>query len=179
MKKRWYDYLWIASLLYLMLGFFNILFAWLGLLCFFIPLIISVIGGTQGLLQPLLRPGPALCAAGRALRPVPQEGHPRLDEEQGVPLRLSRLFLRHVLPDAVEHLSGVRRGAGPRAGGDAAVDLQAALALGLPRHPLPPRRRRSSPSAFTASCSPPQFWGLSPWSSSSPAAGASTAPWAP
>ena len=41
MKKHWYDYLWIASLLYLLLGFFNILFAWLGLLCFFIPLIIS------------------------------------------------------------------------------------------------------------------------------------------
>lgn len=34
MKKHWYDYLWIASLLYLALGFFNILFAWLGLLCF-------------------------------------------------------------------------------------------------------------------------------------------------
>ena len=27
MKKRWYDYLWIASLAYLILGFFNILFA--------------------------------------------------------------------------------------------------------------------------------------------------------
>ena len=38
MKKRWYDYLWIASLAYLALGLFNILFAWLGLLCFFIPL---------------------------------------------------------------------------------------------------------------------------------------------
>ena len=25
MKKHWYDYLWIASLLYLLLGFFNIL----------------------------------------------------------------------------------------------------------------------------------------------------------
>ena len=48
MKKRWYDYLWIASLLYLLLGFFNILFAWLGLLCFFIPLIISVVSGTKG-----------------------------------------------------------------------------------------------------------------------------------
>ena len=29
MKKKWYDYLWIVSLAYLMLGFFNILFAWL------------------------------------------------------------------------------------------------------------------------------------------------------
>ena len=48
MKRHWYDYLWILSLTYLILGFFNILFAWLGLLCFFIPLIISVAGGTKG-----------------------------------------------------------------------------------------------------------------------------------
>ena len=48
MKKHWYDYLWIVSLTYLILGFFNILFAWLGLLCFFIPLIISIAKGTKG-----------------------------------------------------------------------------------------------------------------------------------
>ena len=42
-KKNWYDYLWLASLLYLILGFFNILFAWLGLLCFLIPLGISAV----------------------------------------------------------------------------------------------------------------------------------------
>ena len=47
MKKRWYDYLWIASLTYLILGFFNILFAWLGLLCFFIPLLISIFGDSK------------------------------------------------------------------------------------------------------------------------------------
>ena len=46
-KKKWYDYLWILSLTYLILGFFNILFAWLGLLCFFIPLIISVVKGNK------------------------------------------------------------------------------------------------------------------------------------
>ena len=48
MKKKWYDYLWIVSLTYLLLGFVNILFAWLGLFCFFIPLIISVTRGTKG-----------------------------------------------------------------------------------------------------------------------------------
>ncbi len=48
MKKKWYDYLWIVSLTYLILGFVNILFAWLGLLCFFIPLFISVFQGTKG-----------------------------------------------------------------------------------------------------------------------------------
>ena len=44
-KKTWKDYMWIISLTYLILGFFNILFAWLGLLCFFIPLFISIFGG--------------------------------------------------------------------------------------------------------------------------------------
>ena len=43
--KKWYDYLWIFSSVYLILGFVNILFAWLGLLCFFIPLLISIFGG--------------------------------------------------------------------------------------------------------------------------------------
>ncbi len=44
-KKNWYEYLWIASSAYLVLGAFNILFAWLGLICFLIPLIISLTGG--------------------------------------------------------------------------------------------------------------------------------------
>ncbi len=43
-NRHWYDYLWIFSAVYLLLGFFNILFAWLGLLCFLIPLIISATG---------------------------------------------------------------------------------------------------------------------------------------
>ena len=47
-KKHWYDYLWIVSAIYLILGFFNILFAWLGLICFFVPLCISVIKGNKG-----------------------------------------------------------------------------------------------------------------------------------
>ena len=46
-KKKWYDYLWVVSLTYLILGFFNILFAWLGLLCFFIPLLIAMIKGNK------------------------------------------------------------------------------------------------------------------------------------
>lgn len=48
MKKKWYDYLWVASLLYLVLGFFNILFAWLGLACFFVPLLFAIVKGNKG-----------------------------------------------------------------------------------------------------------------------------------
>ncbi|MFV0353256.1 MAG: 4Fe-4S binding protein [Oscillospiraceae bacterium] len=47
MKKPWYSYLWIASSVYLALGFFNILFAWIGLLCFITPLAISAIQGNK------------------------------------------------------------------------------------------------------------------------------------
>lgn len=43
-KKTFLDYMWVISATYLVLGLFNILFAWLGLLCFLIPLIISLAG---------------------------------------------------------------------------------------------------------------------------------------
>ena len=46
-KKHWYDYLWIMSFAYLVLGFFNILFAWAGLLCFFIPMLMSMFKGSK------------------------------------------------------------------------------------------------------------------------------------
>ena len=46
-KKHWYDYLWIWSILFFALGFFNIMFAWLGMLDFLIPLIIAIFGGNK------------------------------------------------------------------------------------------------------------------------------------
>lgn len=46
-KKRWSDYLWIVELLYLCLGLFNILFAWLGMLFFTIPLLVAVFGKSK------------------------------------------------------------------------------------------------------------------------------------
>lgn len=47
MKKRWYDYLWIAELAYLALSLCNILFAWLGVVFFALPLLIATIGGSK------------------------------------------------------------------------------------------------------------------------------------
>ena len=46
-KKRWSDYLWIVELCYLSLGLFNILFAWLGMLFFCIPLFVAIFGGSK------------------------------------------------------------------------------------------------------------------------------------
>lgn len=46
-KKHWYDYLWIWAIIYFLLGFFNILFAWLGMIDFLLPLAIALIGGNK------------------------------------------------------------------------------------------------------------------------------------
>jgi hypothetical protein len=45
--KKWHYYLWIAELLYLALGLFNILFAWLGMIFFITPLLVAMIGGNK------------------------------------------------------------------------------------------------------------------------------------
>ena len=46
-QKHWYDYLWIVTPIYLALGFFNILFAWLGMIFFCLPLFIAIFGGSK------------------------------------------------------------------------------------------------------------------------------------
>ena len=46
-KKHWYDYLWIWSIVYFALGFFNILFAWLGMIDFLLPVILAAFGGNK------------------------------------------------------------------------------------------------------------------------------------
>jgi len=46
-NNKWYDYLWIWSIVYFTLGFFNILFAWLGMIDFIVPLLFAIIGGNK------------------------------------------------------------------------------------------------------------------------------------
>lgn len=43
-KKHWYDYLWLWTIIYFVLGFFNILFAWLGMIDFVLPVLVAVFG---------------------------------------------------------------------------------------------------------------------------------------
>ena len=92
------------------------------------------------LLQPLLRQRAAVWPAGGPLRSLPQKGHSKVDEKQRIPIWISGILFCHVLCDALEHLSGVCGSTGLKAGGDAAVDVQAALAVGLSRN-IPPSRR--------------------------------------
>ena len=47
--KHWYDYLWVYAIIYFALGFFNILFAWLGMIDFLLPLLLALFGGVPDL----------------------------------------------------------------------------------------------------------------------------------
>lgn len=46
-QKKWYHFLWLGEILYLILGLCNILFAWLGMLFFSIPIFITIFGGNK------------------------------------------------------------------------------------------------------------------------------------
>jgi len=76
-KKHLYEYLWILSSLYLILGLFNILFAWLGLICFIVPLLISIVKGNKGYCNKYCGRGQLLDLLGNKLKlsrnkPIPK-----------------------------------------------------------------------------------------------------------
>lgn len=46
-KTRWYDWLWVAMVVYLLLPVYNILFAWIGLVFMITPVLIALFFGTK------------------------------------------------------------------------------------------------------------------------------------
>lgn len=67
-KKSLKEYLWIASIIYLILGLFNIVFAWIGMICFLVPLIISVSGGGKAYCNSYCGRGQLLDVLGKKLK---------------------------------------------------------------------------------------------------------------
>lgn len=76
-SKRWYDYLWIWSIVYLALGFFNILFAWLGLIDFLLPLIIAVFKGDKFFCNHLCGRSQLFCVLSKNLKLSRNKNTPR------------------------------------------------------------------------------------------------------
>jgi hypothetical protein len=66
---KWYNFLWIFEAMYLVLGVFNILFAWLGIILFFTPLLIAIIGGSKLYCQRYCGRGQFLQLLGSKLKP--------------------------------------------------------------------------------------------------------------
>lgn len=75
-KKHWYDYLWIWSIAYFVLGFFNILFAWLGMIDFLLPLLFAVIGGNKFFCNNLCGRGQLLTVLGKRCKCSAQKPAP-------------------------------------------------------------------------------------------------------
>lgn len=67
-KQHWYDYLWIWSILYFALGFFNILFAWLGMIDFLVPLAIAIFGKNKAFCNSFCGRGQLLSVLGGKLK---------------------------------------------------------------------------------------------------------------
>ena len=85
-KKHWYDYFWVWSILYFALGFFNILFAWLGMLDFFLPLGLALFGGNKFFCN-------HLCGRGQLFSKLGKEG--KCSRNQPTPRWMSSRWFRY------------------------------------------------------------------------------------
>ena len=70
-QKQWYDFLWIWTIVYFALGFFNILFAWLGWIDFMLPLLIAIFGGSKAFCNRYCGRGQLLEQCGKCSRNKP------------------------------------------------------------------------------------------------------------
>lgn len=76
-KRNWYDYLWIWSIVYFSLGFFNILFAWLGMIDFFVPLIFAIAGGNKNFCNKYCGRGQLFTVVGKKMKCSKKRQAPR------------------------------------------------------------------------------------------------------
>lgn len=86
MKKHWYNNLWIYTPIYLVLGFFNILFAWLGMIEFLVPLFIALFGGGKKFCNYYCSRGQLFDLLGKKLK---------LSRKKNPPRFLSSLWFRY------------------------------------------------------------------------------------
>lgn len=76
-KRKWYQYLWIFSAFYLVMGFVNILFAWVGLACFILPIAIAAATGSKSYCRKYCGRGQLLELLGGACRLSRKKDIPR------------------------------------------------------------------------------------------------------
>ena len=132
-ERKWYDYLYVITPIYLTLGFFNILFAWIGLLFFFLPLIFAAAGKGKLYCNRYCDRGQFFDLLGKRFGISRRIALPRW-------IPAARRFVtdswRSSSIDVRQYAAGdlacSDRLAGARHHGAAAVDVPAAVALGLP-----------------------------------------------
>ena len=86
-SKNFYDYLWLWPIIYFALGFFNILFAWLGMIDFILPLLFAIFGGNKFFCN-------RLCGRGRLYAFLPKK-FKKLSRGVPAPKWLSSNYFRY------------------------------------------------------------------------------------
>ena len=71
-RKNWKDYLWLWPVMYFTLGFFNILFAWLGIIEFMLPLVFALVWGNKYFCNRLCGRGQLFALLKHSGRPAPR-----------------------------------------------------------------------------------------------------------
>lgn len=81
-KKSIWQSMWIMSSIYLVLSPFNILFAWFGLICFFVPLMISIFKGSKAYCNKFCGRGQLLDLLGNKLKLSRKKSMPKWMKHQ-------------------------------------------------------------------------------------------------
>ena len=133
-QKHWYDYLWIVTPIYLALGFFNILFAWLGMIFFCLPLLIAIFGGSKLYCNRFCDRGQFLSLLGGRLKLSANRLTPNWMRSKwfryGFLIFFFAMFFQMLW---VTYLVVAFRGAESERDGQTVLDLPPALGLGLQR----------------------------------------------
>ena len=121
--QHWYDYLWLWPIIYFVLGFFNILFAWLGMIDFMVPVLLALFGGNKLFCNRYCGRGLLLAKLGGEWKWSRNRATQEFLGRQMVPLRLFMLLYGHVRQYAVADLSCSCAGAVFARGSDTALDV--------------------------------------------------------
>ena len=130
MKRHWYDYLWLWTLLYFSLGFFNILFAWLGMIDFLVPLALAVFGGNKLFCNHFCGRGQLCMKIGHDLKCSRNRPTPAWLYSPWFRYGFLAFFLA-VFGNMLFSLGCGRRGRLPAADRQPVLDIPAPLALGI------------------------------------------------
>lgn len=115
-QTKWYEKLWIASSIYLILSPFNILFAWLGLLLFFfIPLLISMFKGSKVYCNRYCGRGQLLTILGDRFKLSRNKATPRWMRSNYFRYGFFNILSYYVCKYAHEHLLRIKRSEGFKA----------------------------------------------------------------
>ena len=167
-KRKWSNYLWVVELLYLCLGLFNILFAWLGMLFFTIPLLVAVFGGSKAYCN-------RYCGRGQLLGILDEKL--KLSRNTPPPKFLRSRWFRYGFLAFFMVMFGRMLFATYQVFTGAPLSQTVTLLWQMSVWQLP--GLRSLHLVFSVSCSLPPCWGSPQWCCSVPDPGAFTARWEP